>query len=103
MPFKVKALVSAAGTLIASALIAARAKAARKTPDDAPSLGSHPDIANDLDPTPPDRLTAERIEGAISGKVTYGTHLGWDGKRLRWYPFAQAEVPPVSGPGAPSQ
>jgi hypothetical protein len=102
MPSSAKVLLSAAGSLIASALNAVWARAARMAPDDAPPPGSRPDPIDDFDPTPLDQLTSEQLAAGATGKITYGTSLGWDGKRFRRYPYAGAEAPPVRGPGAAS-
>jgi hypothetical protein len=72
------------------------------TPDDAPPPGSQPGPVDDFDPTPPDRLTSQQLAAGTSGKITYGTSLGWDGKRFKRYPCAQAKAPPVGGPDANS-
>jgi hypothetical protein len=93
MPFKAKVLLFTVGLLIACALIAMWAKAARAAPADAPPAGSQPDAVDDPDPTPPDQLTPEQLAAGTSGKVTYGRAIGWDGKRLRRYRSGQVQAP----------
>jgi hypothetical protein len=102
MSFRAKALLYAVGLLIAAALVAVWAKAERATPDDAPPADSQPDPIDDFDPSPPDQLTPEQLAAGTSGKISYGTALGWNGKRFQRVRFGQAEAPPVGGSSTPA-